>query len=78
MPGIMARSINEIYSDGQTCMKKVLRWNELHKETFMQHAPPVGLAQIDAAMVLVQRDIAALQTCNFTQLQSLINDSDCS
>jgi hypothetical protein len=77
MPGVMARPIPEIYADVQTCMKKVVRWNELHKEIYMQTAPPVGLAQIEAAVVLIQQDLTKLQTCHFAQLQSLFNDSDC-
>lgn len=73
----MARSIHDIYADLQSCMKRVLRLNELHKEVYMSTAPPVGLAQIETAIVLIQQDLLALQTCHFTQLQSLINDSDC-
>lgn len=78
MPGATPRSIHDIYADVQTCTKKVLRLNEHHKETYMQNAPPVGLRQIEDAMALIHQDVAALHTCHFTQLQSLINDSDCS
>ncbi len=77
MAGTMSRPINEIYDDVQALLKDVAMLSGSYKNIYMRAAPPVGLTEIEAAMQLIQRDLIALQQCNFTHLQYMINDSDC-